>query len=121
MSPEKQNRFRSILLDMRVRVGGEVNHVVQSIQDEVNVNENLSNAPVHLADVAVESVDADVQVLQAERSMLDDINGALQRIQEGTFGECLGCGTAIAEERLKAIPFTPLCIECARNGVDLVS
>jgi len=114
MTVQKNNRFREMLLSLRDRARGEVNHVVQAIQEEVNVNENISAAPVHLADIAGEAVDADVQVLQTERGILEDINAALARIDDGTFGQCASCGKAIADERLKAIPYAALCVECAR-------
>jgi len=116
MSPEKTNRFRDMLLDLRDRARGEVNHVVEALQEDVTINENLSSAPVHLADVAGAAVDADVQVLQNERGILDEINAALERIEDGTFGRCIVCDTPIAEERLKAIPYTPVCVRCAREG-----
>ncbi len=37
---------------------------------------------------------------------------ALERLGEGSFGECLHCGQAIGEKRLEALPWTPYCIEC---------
>ena len=37
---------------------------------------------------------------------------ALQRLNEGTFGECAHCGTAIGQKRLEALPWTPYCIDC---------
>jgi DnaK suppressor protein len=115
MSDDKKNRYREMLLSLRDRARGEVNHVVQAIQEEVNVNANTSAAPVHLADVASEAVDAHVQVLQNERNILDDINAALARLDEGTFGKCTDCGRGISEERLKAIPYASTCVECARQ------
>jgi len=115
MSADKKNRYREMLLSLRDRARGEVNHVVQAIQEEVNVNANTSAAPVHLADIAGEAVDADVQVLQNERNILDYINAALARLDEGTFGNCTDCGRGISEERLKAIPYSSTCVECARN------
>ena len=118
MNPEKLKQFRDTLVELHERVGGEVNYVVESIHDDVNIKENVSSAPVHLADVASEAVDADVQVLHTERSILDDIDAALQRINEGTFGKCTACGAAISEERLKAIPYTPLCVRCARMAAE---
>src|SRR5262245_46353932 len=114
MSADKLNRYREILLSLRERARGEVNHVVQAIQEEVNVNANVSAAPVHMADIAGEAVDADVEVLQTERTILDEINAAIARIGEGTFGECTQCGRTITEERLKAIPYAATCVECAR-------
>jgi DnaK suppressor protein len=115
MTREKRKRYRETLVKMYERHAGEVNHVVEAIQEDVNVNENISAAPVHLADVASEAFDADVQVLQTERGILEDINAALQRIDNGTFGTCTECGTTISEERLKAIPYAPLCVRCARS------
>ena len=45
------------------------------------------------------------------------IRRALERIDEGTYGECVQCGTEIAEGRLEARPEAALCIECAsRSG-----
>ena len=41
---------------------------------------------------------------------------ALERIRQGTYGRCESCGQDIARERLKAIPYTPLCIDCARKA-----
>jgi RNA polymerase-binding transcription factor DksA len=114
MSRDKLNRYRETLIKMYERHAGEVNYVVGSIQEDVHINENNSSAPVHLADVAHEAVDADVQVLQTERGILGEIIAALQRIDDGSFGACTECGTPIYEERLKAIPYSALCVRCAR-------
>jgi len=43
------------------------------------------------------------------------INAALQRIKDGTYGECQRCGDAILPERLNLVPYTPLCRNCARK------
>jgi RNA polymerase-binding protein DksA len=116
MNSNKLNRFRSLLAAMHERVGGEVNYVVESLHEDVDQNANVSSAPVHLADVATAAVDADVQVLNAERSMFEQIDGALRRISDGSFGRCTSCGTAIAEERLEALPYTSLCARCAQTA-----
>jgi RNA polymerase-binding transcription factor DksA len=114
MSPAKQKQYRTLLLDLRERVGGEVNYVVQSIHQDVDINANVSSAPVHLADVASASVDADVQVLNMERGILDQINAALERVADTTFGRCMTCGAEISEQRLKALPYAAKCAHCAR-------
>jgi DnaK suppressor protein len=114
MNPENRNRYRKMLMDLHERVGGEVNYVVGSIHEDVDLNANVSSAPVHLADVATEAVDVDVQVLHNERSILEQIDAALQRIADGSFGRCTRCKSAIAEERLNALPYTPVCAQCAQ-------
>jgi RNA polymerase-binding transcription factor DksA len=116
MEPQKLEWYRQKVLGLRERVGGEVNHVVASIQEDVHVPGDISAAPVHLADVAVESVDADIEVLHATRSIFDDVNAALERIAAGDFGQCESCGGVISEERLKAIPYTPYCVRCAKTN-----
>jgi DnaK suppressor protein len=40
------------------------------------------------------------------------VRRALERLQDGSFGECLQCGTTIGPKRLEALPWTPHCIEC---------
>ena len=47
-----------------------------------------------------------------------DIDGALARIAEGTYGICQSCGVEISELRLEALPATTLCVDCAsRNAI----
>jgi DnaK suppressor protein len=48
----------------------------------------------------------------SERQILNMVDGALDRIREGTFGECISCGTEINPKRLEAVPWTRHCIEC---------
>ena len=118
MSPTKLNHYRQMLEELHERVGGEVNYVVESIHEDVNIKENVSSAPVHLADVADQAVDTDVQVLQTERGILDEIKAALTRIEDATFGKCVECGAAISEQRLSAIPYSAMCVRCARAEGD---
>ena len=47
-----------------------------------------------------------------ERQRLLDIDKALERIDDGSYGRCSNCGTDIAEKRLEAVPWTRYCIDC---------
>jgi DnaK suppressor protein len=47
-----------------------------------------------------------------ERQVLNMVETALQRIREGTFGECVNCGSEINAKRLEAVPWTRYCIAC---------
>ena len=49
------------------------------------------------------------------RDLLAQVNKALQRIKDGNYGICLDCGQPIAGERLEAIPYTELCINCQKK------
>ena len=46
------------------------------------------------------------------RQLLQMVDGALDRIREGTFGECFSCGNEINPKRLEAVPWTRHCIAC---------
>jgi RNA polymerase-binding transcription factor len=48
----------------------------------------------------------------SDRQLLQMVEGALGRIREGTFGECISCGNEINIKRLEAVPWTRYCIEC---------
>jgi len=56
----------------------------------------------------------DLALRDRERAQLRQVEEALERLDAGTFGACRSCGKAIAEERLVAIPWAALCIDCAR-------
>jgi DnaK suppressor protein len=54
-------------------------------------------------------------VARALRSNLIDVDRALEKLDAGTFGTCERCGSPIGEERLEAIPWAVLCIDCKRK------
>ena len=49
-----------------------------------------------------------------DRQTLEEIDAAILRIVQGTYGKCVSCGKYIALDRLRAVPTTRLCIDCAR-------
>ena len=67
-----------------------------------------------VADQAVQSYQKELLFSQSTNghSQLALVRLALERLEEGTFGECLQCGTTIGAKRLDALPWTPYCIEC---------
>ncbi len=66
------------------------------------------------ADHAVQSYQKELLFLQGTQghSQLALVRSALDRLEDGSFGECLHCGTVIGEKRLEAVPWTPYCIAC---------
>lgn len=113
MAPAQLETYRERLREMRDRMSGEVDRVVESIREDLNPAGNSSNLPTHPADNAPENIDSDVQVIEAERGMLDEIQAAIHRIDAGTFGVCENCAELIGYERLEAIPYASRCIKCA--------
>jgi RNA polymerase-binding transcription factor DksA len=48
-----------------------------------------------------------------EGEVLSQIEGALERIEDGDYGSCVECSGKIPKMRLNAIPYTPYCVKCA--------
>lgn len=69
----------------------------------------------HPADMGTETFERerDLAVDEHQNNELDQINHALDQIEDGTYGKCEICGKPIPYERLEALPFTTLCIEDA--------
>jgi DnaK suppressor protein len=67
-----------------------------------------------VADQAVFSYQKEMLFSQGTEghSQLSRVRLALERLREGSFGECLHCGQPIGEKRLEALPWTPYCIAC---------
>jgi DnaK suppressor protein len=58
-----------------------------------------------------------ISVVRALRSNLRDVDRALAKMEAGTYGTCERCGRAIGDERLDALPWALLCIDCKQEGV----
>jgi DnaK suppressor protein len=70
----------------------------------------------HLADIATHTYDRELDstLEESEEAHLAHIDAALKRIEGGTFGICENCGKPIGAERLEAMPWVMLCIDCKR-------
>ena len=109
-------RFKELLVEERRRVVDAIEYLHKenpgSIEDETD-DETTDN---HIAETATVTLDREIDYTLEENSehVLAEIEGALKRIEEGTYGVCVNCGKPIAEERLAAIPWATYCIDCKR-------
>jgi RNA polymerase-binding protein DksA len=115
------DHFRERLDDERRRVVDAIEYLHKenagSLEDETG--ELVSgSADNHPADTATETVDREIDYTLEENSgnVLREIDAALQRIEDGTFGVCTTCGKAIELERLEYLPWTTQCAPDARGG-----
>jgi len=71
----------------------------------------------HMADDATEAFEQakDLALRQNLERLLEEVEDALERFEEGTYGICEDCGQEIDTARLKAIPYARLCLECQRK------
>jgi RNA polymerase-binding protein DksA len=108
---EMKKRLLALRAQLQHDVAVKEDQVAESGDDLVSERGGVSN---HMADDANETVEqATMLTLQhsAERQ-LDHVNEALARIEDGKYGTCSNCGKRINPDRLEALPFSTLCIDC---------
>ena len=91
----------------------------QSVNHEASVSEetgDLSTGAGELADSATETYmrELDEGLEENADHLIAEVEAALRRIEDGTYGTCVVCGKPVAEERLEAVPWATLCIEDKR-------
>ena len=107
--------MREKLLDERKRVQDAIDNIRHenpgSLVDETD--ELSSHDTNHPADLATATYDREMatSLLENELRLLAEVDAALARIESGTFGTCMSCGTAIGE-RLEVRPWARLCKDC---------
>jgi RNA polymerase-binding protein DksA len=119
MSALDTEQFRELLLERRRAVVEAIDYLHK--QNRGSLEEETGDLAVgqdqHLADIATETVDREIDYTLEEHDerMLGDIDAALKRIEDGTYGVCVTCGAQISPERLEAMPWATLCIDCKRK------
>ena len=119
MKAEDRERFKGMLLETRAQLSGNVNHMESEAlrNSGQNASGDLSNMPMHMADVGSDNYEKEftIELIQTEEAELRQIDEALLRIEDDTFGECEACGKRIPKERLKVIPYTTMCVNCKKE------
>ena len=109
-------RFRSTLESERARLL----HAVQAVHHDGSLLDETGDLAIgsgdHLADSASETFlrELDGGLEENAGHLLNEIEAALARIDDGTYGLCTRCGRPIDPERLEAVPYATLCIEDKR-------
>jgi len=118
MTKVELEAYRTHLLALQSRVNGDVSHLAdEALRTSQQGSGNHSNMPLHMADVGSENFEQEftLSLLANEEQVLGEIAAALDRLRDGKFGRCEECQGAIAKPRLRELPYTRYCVECARK------
>jgi len=119
MKAEEVAQFKKLLLSLRERLVGKVDFMQGEAlkKSRQDASGDLSNVPIHMADVGTDNYERDIMIelIQNGEEGVRNIDTALEKIEEGTFGVCELCAKKINKERLKAVPYAKLCIDCQRE------
>jgi RNA polymerase-binding transcription factor DksA len=116
---DELGEFRDSLHGLRARLRGDLDQMTDEAlrRDNNGGTGNLSNVPLHMADLGTDNYDQEftLGLIENEQSTLELVNEALSRMEKGKYGLCTECSEPISKPRLQAIPYAKHCIRCARK------
>ena len=114
---EQTKQFRQLLITERAKFAGEIRAIAEgALKSPREASGDLSAYTVHLADMAADTYERELSmnIASTEQQVLYQIDDALKRLDDGSFGICQQCNKPITLSRLRAVPYASMCIECQR-------
>jgi DnaK suppressor protein len=111
-SSQRTEALRKMLLERRQEVMKEINGLIgHRMSDEIQ--RRVDSAP-DVGDQALLDTERvrDISIMELRNKMRQQIDEALAKLEEGTYGRCADCGAEITEKRLRAVPFARRCVTC---------
>ncbi len=112
--------YKERLLGLRARLRGDVSQMADSAlkKNRSEGNGDLSSMPIHMADLGSDNFEQEftLSLMESEEATLANIEAALERVEDGTYGLCEECGVKIPKKRLEAIPYATMCVKCASQS-----
>ena len=114
LTPADLQEFEAALLERRRVLMGDFRALEAA---EARDASDLSSLSTHLADMGSDRAESDVSLGRRESasSEIQEIDEALDRIRDGSFGLCESCEKPILKARLEAIPYARLCLACKQQ------
>ena len=117
MKKSEMKVYKERLLLLRARLRGDVTAMAEAAlsKTRTEASGDLSSMPIHMADVGSDNYEQEftLSLMQSEEETLEQIEAALERIEDAVYGSCVECDGRITKTRLNAIPYTSFCIKCA--------
>lgn len=118
LAPDEVAEFRELLLAKRKEIVGDMGSLTDGVlgSNRQEAAGDLSLMPNHMADLGSDNWEQEFNLglMENQRQVLREIDEALERIENGTYGICVATGKPIAKVRLRATPWAKYCIEYAR-------
>jgi RNA polymerase-binding protein DksA len=108
--------FKKLILKIKDEIAEGIKHISEDTlkKSPKDASGDISGYTYHMADVATDTYDREFSLGLAsnDRMLLYELDDALKKIEDGTFGICEECKGLIAKNRLKAVPYARLCVKC---------
>lgn len=108
--------LRERLLEERERLSQEIADLDADLSESLEDSSEESPYDQHMAETAAATLDREIDLTLQEnaRAALVQIERALAKLENGSYGHCDKCGRPIGEARLEIAPFATLCVDCKR-------
>ncbi|UCD29895.1 MAG: TraR/DksA C4-type zinc finger protein [Planctomycetota bacterium] len=119
LKPEELEEFRQMLIEKRREAVGDINHLHSEAKHQGSSGEinSGSTMPIHMADIGSDTWEQELTMglIENEQTLIREIDEAIDRIDNKTYGVCLATNRSISKSRLRARPWAKYCIEYARQ------
>ncbi len=116
MDQKQLEHIKEIILKKREEVQKNLDYLRSTVLDSTTkeATGDHSAYSYHMADLGTDNMEREKAFMFAARDekYLKQLNDALQRIENGTYGICRVCGNEISFKRLEAVPTTTICFDC---------
>jgi RNA polymerase-binding protein DksA len=117
LSTKELREFKALLLAKREELAGDVKLLTsEALNRTERGSGEQSSMPIHMADLGTDAWEQDftLGLIASEKALVREIDEALERIADKTYGICVATDKPIPRERLHAKPWAKYCIEYAR-------
>lgn len=108
--------FKKLILKVKDGITSDIQNIAEETLKKTpkESSGDISGYSYHMADVATDNYDREFSMSLAsnERKFLYELDDALKKIEEGTFGVCEVCKELITKTRLRAVPYARHCVKC---------
>ena len=113
---DDRKALRERLLQERERLSREIADLDADLSKSLEDSSEESPYDQHMAETAAVTLDREVDLTLEEnaRAAMTQIDRALAKLENGSYGHCDKCGRAIGDARLEIAPFATLCVDCKR-------
>ena len=119
LKKSEAKEFKTMLLSLRSRLRGDVTAMADAAlrKTRSEASGDLSSMPIHMADLGTDAFEQEfnLSLIEHDGSALEQIEHALERIEDGVYGVCTECEAKIPKARLEVLPHTPHCVKCAEK------
>ncbi|MFA5795323.1 MAG: TraR/DksA family transcriptional regulator [Candidatus Brocadiia bacterium] len=116
LSASLLKQLKNILLARKAIIEGDLGQMGKETlgKSRIDASGDLSNLPLHAADQGTDTFEQDftIGLMENEGEEIKQIEEALNRIEEKTYGMCESCNKPVPEARLRVVPFAKFCIKC---------